>query len=78
MGSVPHFIRTLAKWGTGTKTQDSIDVSMLEVLGQKTGLFDLYARDSEVASIALNQQEELKEATIKQMVLKLEREQLEN
>lgn len=36
--------------------EDSIDVSMLEVLGQKAGLFDLYARESEVANLVFNEQ----------------------
>lgn len=57
-------------------TEDSIDVSMLEVLGQKAGLFDLYARESEVASIALTGQAEPEEAAIKQKVLKLEKERM--
>src|SRR5699024_2259345 len=30
-------------------TEDSIDVSMLELLGENSKLFDMYARDSEVA-----------------------------
>lgn len=58
-------------------TEDSIDVSMLEVLGQKAGLFDLYARESEVASIAMNEQREAEDASIKQKVLELEKERLE-
>lgn len=33
-------------------TEDSIDRSMLEVLGEKAELFDLYARESEVATLA--------------------------
>lgn len=57
-------------------TEDSIDVSMLEVLGQKAGLFDLYARESEVASSALNAQTEPEEAAVKQKVLKMEKERI--
>ncbi|WP_212967528.1 C-terminal helicase domain-containing protein [Lederbergia ruris] len=34
-------------------TEESIDVTMLEVLGEKSNLFDLYARESNVASLAL-------------------------
>lgn len=55
-------------------TEDSIDVSMLEVLGQKAGLFDLYARESEVATFALD--EERKDESVKRKVLQLEKERL--
>lgn len=56
-------------------TEDSIDVSMLEVLGQKAGLFDLYARESEVATLALNEGQE--DESVKRKVLQLEKERLE-
>lgn len=56
-------------------TEDSIDVSMLEVLGEKAELFDLYARESEVASLVANQNEP-EEATLKKKVLHLEQERL--
>lgn len=55
-------------------TENSIDVSMLEVLGQKAGLFDLYARDCEVGSLALNEHSE--DESLKQQVLKIEKEGL--
>lgn len=58
-------------------TEDSIDVTMLEVLGEKANLFDLYARESDVASLALSEQEETEEQSMKQKVLKLEKERLE-
>lgn len=57
-------------------TEDSIDVSMLEVLGDKAELFDLYARDSEVASLA-SLASESEETSIKQKVLRIEQERLE-
>ncbi|MBS4217507.1 DEAD/DEAH box helicase [Bacillus sp. FJAT-49711] len=57
-------------------TEDSIDVTMLEVLGEKANLFDLYARESDVASLALNKQEEAEES-IKQKVLNLEKERIQ-
>ncbi len=57
-------------------TEDSIDVTMLEVLGEKSNLFDLYARESDVASLALNEQEEAEES-VKQKVLKLEKERVQ-
>ena len=56
-------------------TEDSIDVSMLEVLGQKAGLFDLYARESEVATLALHEGQE--DESVKRKVLQLEKERLE-
>lgn len=49
---------------------------MLEVLGQKAALFDLYARDSEVASLAFEQKEP-DEASVSQKVLRIEQERLE-
>ena len=57
-------------------TEDSIDVSMLELLGQKAGLFDLYARESEVGSLALNDYNEGEDESLKQKVLRLEKERL--
>lgn len=58
-------------------TEDSIDVSMLEVLGKKAGLFDLYARESEVATLAFNEQGEVEDESLKRKVLQLEKERLE-
>ena len=57
-------------------TEDSIDVSMLELLGQKAGLFDLYARESEVGALALNNYDEGEDESLKQKVLQLEKERL--
>ena len=57
-------------------TEDSIDVSMMELLGQKAGLFDLYARESEVGSLALNNYDEGEDESLKQKVLQLEKERL--
>lgn len=57
-------------------TEESIDVTMLEVLGQKSKLFDLYARESNVASLALNRHEEA-EDSVRQKVLKLEKERVQ-
>jgi len=57
-------------------TEESIDVTMLEVLGQKANLFDLYARDSDVASLSLKEPEEAEES-VKQKVLKLEKERVQ-
>lgn len=57
-------------------TEDSIDVSMLELLGQKAGLFDLYARESEVGSLALDNYAEGEDESLKQKVLQLEKERL--
>lgn len=58
-------------------TEESIDGTMLEVLGEKSSLFDLYARDSDVASIALHDVEKTEEESVKQKVLKLEKERVE-
>lgn len=55
-------------------TEDSIDVSMLEVLGEKADLFDLYARESQVASDSLKEQKDMEDESVKQRVLKLEKE----
>src|SRR5699024_5004670 len=55
-------------------TEDSIDVTMLEVLGEKANLFDLYARESDVASLALSSNEE---ESVKQKVLQIEKERVE-
>jgi len=57
-------------------TEDSIDVTMLEVLGEKANLFDLYARESQVASLALHTQEDEEEKSIQQKVLAIEQERL--
>lgn len=57
-------------------TEDSIDVAMLEILGEKANLFDLYARESDVASLALNEHEKAEE-TVKQKILQLEKERVE-
>src|SRR5690606_16925269 len=56
-------------------TEESIDETMLEVVGEKSNIFNLYARDSDVASLALQEQEEPEES-VKQRVLKLEKERL--
>ncbi|MBY7143065.1 DEAD/DEAH box helicase family protein [Virgibacillus sp. NKC19-3] len=58
-------------------TEESIDGTMLEILGEKANLFDLYARESDVASLALQEHEESEEESIKKKVLKLEQERLE-
>lgn len=49
-------------------------MSMLDVLGQKEGLFDLYASDYEVGSHTLNQYEDGYDETIKKKVLQSEKE----
>lgn len=53
-------------------TEDSIDVSMLEILGEKSNLFDEYARESQVASIAMDDTD----ATIKQKVMEMEQQRV--
>jgi SNF2 family DNA or RNA helicase len=58
-------------------TEESIDGTMLDVLGEKSNLFDLYARDSDVASLALHEAEDAEEESVKQKVLKLEKERVE-
>lgn len=59
-------------------TEDSIDVTMLEVLGEKADIFDLYARESQVASLALSEHEEVdEEKSIHKKVLKIEQNRLE-
>lgn len=66
-------------------TEDSIDVSMLELLGEKSKLFDMYARDSEVAGIAQKQlleadllkDEKESEASMTKQVMKMEKKRLE-
>ncbi|NMA80803.1 MAG: DEAD/DEAH box helicase [Jeotgalicoccus halophilus] len=56
-------------------TEDSIDGSMLEVLAEKSKLFNDYARESEVANIA-QETEEISEASLTQKVLEMEKERL--
>lgn len=56
-------------------TEDSIDGSMLEVLAEKSQLFNDYARESEVANIA-QETEEISEASLTQKVLEMEKERL--
>ncbi|WP_052256841.1 DEAD/DEAH box helicase [Salinicoccus sp. YB14-2] len=53
-------------------TEDSIDVSMLEILGEKSELFDVYARESQIASIAMNDSD----ASIKQKVMEMEQQRV--
>lgn len=55
-------------------TEENINVTMLEVLGLKSNLFDLYAREFEIASLALNEHEDALEGPIKQEVLEIEKE----
>ena len=57
-------------------TEESIDVSMLEILNQKSGIFDLYARESEVGSLALQGLADGEDESLKQKVLRVERERL--
>lgn len=57
-------------------TEDSIDVSMLEVLGEKANLFDLYARESQVASLALTQESDNEGESLKQKVLEIEKQRM--
>ncbi|AOV07753.1 C-terminal helicase domain-containing protein [Sporosarcina ureilytica] len=59
-------------------TENSIDASMLELLGQKAGLFDLYARESEVGSLALNEYEDGDDESVKMKVLQLEKGRLKS
>lgn len=53
-------------------TEDSIDVSMLEILGEKSNLFDEYARESQVASVAMDDTD----AAIKQKVMEMEQQRV--
>ncbi len=57
-------------------TENSIDVSMLELLGQKAGIFDLYARESEVGSLIMQSNEDEGDESLKKKVLQLEKERL--
>lgn len=56
-------------------TEDSIDVSIMELLDEKSQLFNLYARDSEVADIVQDQKEE-SEASLQQQALEMEKKRL--
>ncbi|CEA02522.1 RNA polymerase-associated protein RapA [Jeotgalicoccus saudimassiliensis] len=56
-------------------TEDSIDVSILELLEEKSQLFNMYAKDSEVANIVQDQNEESEQSLAKK-VLKMEQERL--
>jgi len=59
-------------------TEESIDETMLEILGEKANLFDLYARESDVASLALHEREEAEEEeSLEQQVLRIEKERVE-
>ncbi|WP_152655623.1 SNF2-related protein [Oceanobacillus sp. CFH 90083] len=56
-------------------TEDSIDVAMLEVLGEKSDLFNLFIRETDTATRILDEQEqEEEEASIQKKVLELEKE----
>ncbi|MGX8790837.1 DEAD/DEAH box helicase [Oceanobacillus sp. M60] len=56
-------------------TEESIDVTMLDVLGEKANLFNLFVKESDTASRILDEQElEEEEASIQKKVLKLEKE----
>lgn len=56
-------------------TEESIDVAMLDVLGEKADLFNLFVRESDTASRILDEQEqEEEEASIQKKVLRLEKE----
>jgi len=56
-------------------TEDSIDLSMIELLDEKSQLFNLYARDSEVADIAQDRRE-ASESSLQQQALELEKKRL--
>src|SRR5699024_637292 len=58
-------------------TDESIDATMLEVFDEKAIIFDLYARDSDVATMALNEYGEMEEEAVKQKVLQVEKERVE-
>ncbi|MDT2825011.1 DEAD/DEAH box helicase [Vagococcus lutrae] len=58
-------------------TEESIDESMLEVLGYKTYLFDLYARESEVVDRENFENNQISEEKAKQKILQMEKERLE-
>ena len=57
-------------------TEDSIDATILEVLGEKANLFNLYARESEVASLAMNEIANVDEESMKRKVLEMEKERI--
>jgi len=57
-------------------TEESIDESMLELLGEKSELFDLYARESNVAALAAGESEEVEEESLKQKVLEIEQDRI--
>ena len=53
-------------------TEDSIDVSMLDILGEKSNLFDEYARESDVAKANMDDTD----AAIKQKVMEIEQQRV--
>lgn len=56
-------------------TEESIDVAMLDVLGEKANLFNLFVKESDTASRILDEQEqEEEEASIQKKVLEQEKE----
>lgn len=58
-------------------TEESIDESMLELLGEKAELFDLYARESSVATLAAGvSDEDHQEESLKQKVLETEHDRI--
>src|SRR5690606_7590986 len=59
-------------------TENSIDVSMLEVLGQKAELVDLYARESDVGLQASVKEDSIQEESMIQKVLQMEIERIKN
>lgn len=58
-------------------TERSIDESMLEILGHKEDLFDLYARESEISDVTASIQDDQVDENVTKQVLEMEKARLE-
>lgn len=58
-------------------TEQSIDGIMLETLGHKSYVFDLYAKDSDIGNLSLNKYHEKEDGNLQQKLIDMERMRLE-
>lgn len=59
-------------------TEDSIDESMLEILGYKSEIFDLYARESEITDVNIMERETVEEKNMQKKILEIEKQRLKD
>ena len=58
-------------------TEESIDESMLDVLGYKEEIFDLYARESEITDVVIDERDIPEDENVSKKVLQMEKERVE-